>query len=224
MMLPQTITLWLTDHRDGTGARITGETWTFAGCVDPVGDAFTPVVAEPFNDGRYRFQWSADAYGDWLFEVQAQSHPADSDYHYSAVITVEDEAVAILGAPTAGYASGTAGAKLAQIGASAVTVNTAIATDQSLTLVQGDAYEGDSALSWANNGWSIPADATITLSATYAGQTVTFAGTRISATVVSVDLSALHTAALVPGRAHYRYRIIANDDILVTGAMSVTLG
>jgi hypothetical protein len=219
MTLPATQTVWILNHRDANGDRITGETWVTTGCIGPDG-AFTPVATEPYSDGRYRFTWSAASAGDYLFEAQAASAPTDPDAHFSAVVSVVDD----LTASVSGYAAGTVGGSLAKINAinaGSITVTNPVAADQSVTLVQGDAYEGADALSWSNEAWSIPADATITLSATYAGQTVTFTGVRISATVVSVGLSADDTAALVAGRQLYRYRVSADSDVLVTGGMTV---
>lgn len=230
MTLPETITIWLLDHRDGTGARITGETWDTSSCRDPNGDAFTPTITEPYSDGIYKATWSADTAGDWLFDVQGQTDPDSDDYNWSTVVTVEDtpeyptnsEIAAALLAASVGGAGGTVGAALERIGTARVTVTSAVSTDGTITVTRGDAVT----LPFSSADWSITEGNSIALTVAYAGTSTTYTGTRTSATAVIVSLTEDDTEALTAGRQHYTYllRDTTDDTTLASGLMTVRNG
>lgn len=209
--------IWLVDY---AGSAVTGKTQADFTISSPrlkgTATTATLAIAEAETEGgEYEITWTPTAIGRWDGVVQYNGSPRRT---FAVFADVEEPiADAVLAASVTGGAANTVAGKLARIGTLNVVTGPVDPMSADRTVVQGDAET----LTWSNDTWTIAADAEITMTATYAGVPVSFDGMRVNATTVSVALTAEQTGELVPGRNHYRYSVKANDDVLVSGAMSV---
>lgn len=213
---------------DDYGTAITGATWTDAGSLNPAGAAWSvsPVafIANTASNIYRLVGYTFTTAGEWLLVATPN---ADAVMTVTFAITVTDPASdavvvaqAVLAASVAGYGAGSVAGQLTRIGTLNVVTGPVDPMSADRTIIYGD----EETLTWSNDTWSIAADATVQMSAYYAGATTLFDGMRVNATTVSVALTAEQTGDLVPGRNHYRYSVKANADVLVTGLVTVRQG
>lgn len=173
------------------------------------------VTITEAGGGEYDTRFTPTQIGTWRLAVNYD----DGTIQRGPFVATYEVTQDLLSAPVAGYGAGTVGAKIAAIGSATVVTAPAVPLAADRVVTRGN----DEALSWSSSTWDIPVDASVTFSVAYAGIETTFGGARVSPGTVTVDLTSEQTTALVPGRRHYRYALKANDDVLVTGVMSVEL-
>lgn len=223
--VPYTERPYIAVLEDDAGSQIIGATWDVSTSLDNDQAApwpVTPTIGTVAGTNLYYLDpYTFDALGTWLL-VATPNGDTERTVRYSFTVTdpaaqAQTIADAVLAASVTGYGANTLGGKIARIGTLNVVTGPVDPMSADRTIIYGD----EETLTWSNDTWSIAADATIQMSAYYAGVTTLFAGTRVNATTVSVALTAEQTGALIPGRNHYRYFVKANADVLVAGNMSV---
>lgn len=178
---------------DAAGTPITGATGSLTSTATLLGSVTTAAVTvTERSGGSYDVAFTPSAVGFWGLVVRYDNGVTSRVF----TATYEVAAVDIPSAATVATAVVTA------LTARHV-VTSPLAVDGTLTIVRGDA----SVLTITNRGWAIAPEAVIALTLSRLGVSTTYAGTRVSATEVSVSLSEAQTLALTGGRLLYRYAL-----------------
>lgn len=191
----------------------------------------TPTITHVAN-GIYDIAVDLDTVGNWSVEYSVMVDGETVLFEPQIVNVVTPAQADPLAAPVAGYADGTAGARLYRIGTGTVQVSAPVAESGAVTIVQGDDYAADtgSALEWAlTNAPDLTDAAWVRLMLIQNGGPVVtvdcaVSGAGTATQTVTAELTAAQTASLDVKVTTFRARAqLANGRMrtLVSGPVRV---